>query len=446
MSHDPLVTIITAAYNRANVLRYAIESVRNQTYQKWQYIIVGDCCTDGTADLIAEMDDQRIEFVNFEQNSGGQSAPHNYALSMVRGDYIFYLNQDDLYFPGHIASTVEFLKRSQADLIWCPVALPLAENRNTWLEQPIILDGIPKNAQFDPNVFIISSSWAMRTETASHIGPWKSADQTPVWPSQEWLFRAWKAGVYIQFHPEVSVLCIHAGARPLSYLDEDYAEHELYFNLIYGQENGVQKLVERVALTLAQRHLTLHRLALTDLKSYWNSMVHRLLSTIGYHPASLDSYFKYRKDGGISNWHRKQILQVPSLKVGEKLLAGKADNNRYFVVGWSQPENTHRWTEGNDAKIIFKLEPGKDATRLVICGRPITNQLVRLHIQGQSSVSHTYADNEWTVEMPLTGKAEKLIITISVSNTVKPSAQNPLSSDNRELGFMLKSLEILSNA
>ena len=42
MTQQPLVTIITAAYNRANVLRYALLSVMQQTYQNWEYIVVGD--------------------------------------------------------------------------------------------------------------------------------------------------------------------------------------------------------------------------------------------------------------------------------------------------------------------------------------------------------------------------------------------------------------------
>jgi len=441
---NPLVTIVTAAYNRANILRYAIESVRNQTYQNWHYIIVGDCCTDGTSDLIAALDDPRIEFFNFESNSGGQSAPHNYALSKVRGDYIFYLNQDDFYFPDHVASCVEFLRQSQAAMIWCPVALPLPENRNNWEQQPIILDGVSQNAQFDPDTFIIASSWAMRTATASRIGPWKSADETPVSPSQELLFRAAKAGIGIQYRPHVSVLCIHAGGRPLAYLDDDETEHRMYFNLIYEQENGIQRLMERIALTLAQRDLVRGSSRTGQLKQYCDTMVRRLLSAFGYHPASLANYVKYRKDGGFINWHRKQVLNVPSLQLGEKLLAGKSENNRYFGIGWSGAENIFRWTVGNEAKIVFCHSPGENSTKLIIRGRPITNQLVQFHIQGQSPFYHTYNDGEQSVEVPLANNSEKLIITIFLSNTVAPSSMDPSSPDSRELGFMLEELELRS--
>lgn len=85
MPHDPLVTTITAAYNRAKVLRYAIESVRRQTYQNWQYIIVGDCCTDATADRITELDDPRIEFHNLAFNFGSQNSAESVNWSWDKG-------------------------------------------------------------------------------------------------------------------------------------------------------------------------------------------------------------------------------------------------------------------------------------------------------------------------------------------------------------------------
>ncbi len=438
----PLVTIITAEYNRANILRYAIESVRKQTYPNWHYLIVGDCCTDRTSELIATLDDPRIEFFNLESNSGGQSAPHNFALSKVRGDYIFYLNQDDFYFPDHVASCVVFLQQSQAAMIWCPVALPLPENRHNWEMQPIILDGVSKNACFDADTFIIASSWAMRADTAARIGPWKSAEETLISPSQELLFRAAQSGIDIRFRPHVSVLCIHAGGRPLAYLDEDEAEHKMYFDLIYERENGVQNLMQRIALTQAQREVVSEKSAMGLLKYYCGTIVRRLLSASGYHPASLTNYFKYRKDGGLVSWHRKQVLEVPCLRLGEKLLAGKLANNRFFGIGWSGAEKTFRWTVGKEAKIVFCHNTVESPTRLIIRGRPITNQSVQFQIQGQGTFRHTYTDGEESVEIPLAVNNEKLIITLIVNNTVVPVSLNPSSADNRELGFKLVELEI----
>jgi glycosyltransferase involved in cell wall biosynthesis len=443
MPHDPLVTIITAAYNRANVLRYAIESVRRQTYRNWQYIIVGDCCTDATADVIAEMHDPRIEFHNMQHNSGGQSAPHNLALANVRGEYIFYLNQDDFYFPDHIASCVEYLQRSQSAMIWSPVALPLPENRNRPEQQTVILDGVPGNGRYHPDVFIIASSWAMRAATAARIGPWKSATETLVSPSQELLFRVARAGVEITFRPGVSVLCIHAGGRPLSYLDEDAAEHRRYFELVYEQDDGVRILMERIALTLAQRALAPERIGMMQrLKLRCIKLLRRVTYAFGYHPATLVNYLWYRKHGGFLRWHRNRVLRLPSLRPGEKLRAGKPASDHYFGVGWSGGENNFRWSLGREGKIQFSALASEKPRRLIVRGRPITNQAVHFQVLGQERFTHIYVDGDRCVEIPLVGGCDTVSLAIVVSETVAPSRLDAQSTDSRELGFMLETLEI----
>jgi len=443
MLQDPLVTIITAAYNRANVLRYAVDSVRRQTYRHWQYIVVGDCCTDGTAELIARQHDPRIEFINLPHNSGGQSTPHNVALAKARGEFIFYLNQDDFYFPDHVADCVDFLQRTRAALIWCPVALPLPENRNHREQQSVILDGVPGNGRYHPDVFIIASSWAMRADTARRIGGWKSASETLVSPSQELLFRASKSGVEIQFRPRASVLCIHAGGRPLSYLDEDNAEHRDYFDLVYHREDGVRLLMERIALTQAQRALAPARVgAVRRLKQRGIKLLRWIAHACGYHPATLVNYYRYRKIGGFLQWHRNRVMRLPSLSPGQKLLAGKLESDHYFGAGWSGAEGTFRWSIGEEAVVLFTATAARGARTLRIRGRPITHQVVEFRVSGQAPFTHAYTERDRSVEIPLTGQGDTVSLTIVVRDTVAPSRLDPRSTDSRELGFMLEELEV----
>src|SRR5438270_6194158 len=233
-SDSPRASVITAAYNRSNVLYYAIESVRRQTCEDWEHIVVGDHCTDDTEAIVERFNDSRIRFVNLPQNSGGQSVPHNHAVSMARGQYLFYLNQDDFFFPDHIASSIAYLERSGADIVWSPVAAPMVSNRNSDNsdDQPVVLLGVTPNGYFDASVFMVSSSWALHAAAAPRMGFWKPHDETLVSPSQELLFRAWKRGCTIQFHPHVSVLAIQSGSRRNSYASRDFSEHQRYFELV----------------------------------------------------------------------------------------------------------------------------------------------------------------------------------------------------------------------
>ena len=112
-----MVSVITATYNRSNVLFYAISSLLRSTFEDWEMIIIGDACTDDTRDVVAGFTDSRIQYYNLTENFGDQSGPNNMGFSLARGEYIAYLNHDDLYFPDHLGTSLELLEKSNADFV-----------------------------------------------------------------------------------------------------------------------------------------------------------------------------------------------------------------------------------------------------------------------------------------------------------------------------------------
>ena len=76
-----LVSVVIATYNRSNVLRLAIETVLWQTYTNWEIVVVGDCCTDDTAEVVASFKAPRVRFYNLRENFGEQSGPNNFGSS-----------------------------------------------------------------------------------------------------------------------------------------------------------------------------------------------------------------------------------------------------------------------------------------------------------------------------------------------------------------------------
>ncbi len=445
MTASPRVTIITAAYNRADVLRFAIDSVLQQSHGNWQYLIIGDACTDHTASLVASYNDPRIEFTNLETNSGGQSAPHNYALARATGDYIFYLNQDDIYLPGHIADSLEFLQSSGADVIWCPVALPRPVGPDASLaQQPIVLDGVSADGAYHPELFIISSSWAMRAGAATSVGDWKSARETSLSPSQEWLFRAWKQGLVLQYHPHVSVLCIHSGVRPGSYAARTSPEHDFYFALLYREVDGPRRLMERIALTLAQQRAEQKPAGVVP---GITSAAGRLLARWGIHPGALANRLRYGRQGGFIDWHRRQVMgDAAVLPLRRKLKAGLDSNSACFGSGWSGPERTHRWSIARKAQLSLRIEGGSLPGGIRIRGCPLVSQQVRFQINGQTKLEHQFAARLETVDIPLGSEFDPhtpLQLTIEVAQTARPDRLDPESTDTRELGFRLQFLQLV---
>jgi glycosyltransferase involved in cell wall biosynthesis len=106
---EPLVSIMMPAYNAAEFIGQAIESVLAQTYPHWELIIINDGSTDNTAEIAGYYSDARIRLIN--QPNGGESTARNTALAHMQGELVAFLDADDAYLPGHLAETVAYLNQ-----------------------------------------------------------------------------------------------------------------------------------------------------------------------------------------------------------------------------------------------------------------------------------------------------------------------------------------------
>ena len=110
----PVVSIITSTYMRANLLRRAIESVRDQTFQDWEMCIVGDCTLDNTEEVVSSFGDARLRFHNLAEKSppGSHGAiAKNYGIQrMAASDCIAYLDDDDAYRPQFLRTMMAFMQ------------------------------------------------------------------------------------------------------------------------------------------------------------------------------------------------------------------------------------------------------------------------------------------------------------------------------------------------
>lgn len=214
----PRVSILTATYNRSNVLRLVIETVRRQSVEDWEWIIVGDACTDDTPDVVASFGDPRIRFLNLARGYGEQSGPHNEAFSLARARHLAYLSHDDLWLPDHLEVTLAALAVTGADFVF-----PLVE---TILPGGARLLGASQSERYAPHVYVPPSAWVLRRELIEEIGPWRSARECYEGPSEDLLFRAWRAGKDMRLVPWLTVVALPATLRPGVYARREVSEHE----------------------------------------------------------------------------------------------------------------------------------------------------------------------------------------------------------------------------
>jgi glycosyltransferase involved in cell wall biosynthesis len=105
----PKVSVIVPTYNRASMLKEAIQSVLDQTYADYEIIVLDDGSTDNTRGVVNASSDNRIGYV-FQQNHGRPNV-RNHALSLVRGRYIAFVDSGDVLLPTRLEKQVARLEK-----------------------------------------------------------------------------------------------------------------------------------------------------------------------------------------------------------------------------------------------------------------------------------------------------------------------------------------------
>ncbi len=110
---ENLVSIIMPSYNTAAYIKETINSVISQTYQQWELIIVDDCSTDNTDEIVGSfLKDSRIRYMKNERNSGA-AVSRNRAIREARGKWIAFLDSDDLWMSEKLEKQIAFMKRNE---------------------------------------------------------------------------------------------------------------------------------------------------------------------------------------------------------------------------------------------------------------------------------------------------------------------------------------------
>lgn len=111
---EDLVSIIMPAYNCAEYIEETIQSVLTQTYSKWELLIVDDKSTDETKQIVHKISnkEQRIKYIELKQNSGVATA-RNAGIKSAVGEYIAFLDSDDLWQKDKLEKQICFMKKHQ---------------------------------------------------------------------------------------------------------------------------------------------------------------------------------------------------------------------------------------------------------------------------------------------------------------------------------------------
>lgn len=113
--NSPTVSVIITTYNRAHLLGRAVESVLKQTYHDFEIIIVDDCSSDDTKEIVRGFKDHRLRYIRHEQNRGN-AISRNSGIYSARGKYIAFIDDDDEWLPNKLKLQVNRMEESPEDV------------------------------------------------------------------------------------------------------------------------------------------------------------------------------------------------------------------------------------------------------------------------------------------------------------------------------------------
>ncbi|MDI9596917.1 MAG: glycosyltransferase family 2 protein [Atribacterota bacterium] len=130
INNSPLISVVIPTYNRGKLLtERTIPSVLKQTYQNFEIIVVGDHCADNTGELIANIDDKRIRFLNLEQRGNyplnpndrwmvAGSVPSNKGVELCLGEWIAPLDDDDEFTENHLQVLLQYALENDYEMVY----------------------------------------------------------------------------------------------------------------------------------------------------------------------------------------------------------------------------------------------------------------------------------------------------------------------------------------
>jgi glycosyltransferase involved in cell wall biosynthesis len=143
-----LVSVIMPSYNAEKLIGRTIESVLDQSYLNWELLVIDDCSKDNTRDVVSKLaqSDSRIKLISLDKNHGAPAAPRNIGVREAKGEWIAFLDADDLWHPKKLEVQLKLMTELN-------VAFSSSLSRNFKDEKDISNDEVSDNPSYEKITF-----------------------------------------------------------------------------------------------------------------------------------------------------------------------------------------------------------------------------------------------------------------------------------------------------
>ena len=259
-----LVSIIIPTYNRADFIGKTIKSVLNQTYSNFEIIIVDDGSTDNTKEVVRSFADSRISY--FKKQNEERAVARNYGIEKAKGDFITFLDSDDVFLDFHLAEAVNFIKAHINDLkiFFQPYYLLLEGQRKNKIPQKIIpiAKSLIKKGNFMACQGVFLKNEVARNNSFNEDRLLSGSEDYELWLRISRKFK-------IEYNPVYSSILIDHQGRSQHYEDTGLLILRKELFLKYTLAHGYSKPEFRVISSGAYSYIALH-LSLQSDNTAWS--------------------------------------------------------------------------------------------------------------------------------------------------------------------------------
>lgn len=137
MTKQPLVSVIMPAYNSEHWISRSLNSVLNQTLKKIEIVVIDDCSSDSTTNIVKDIEktDSRITLIELERNSGVANA-RNIGIDRANGQYVAFLDADDCWAKDKLKVQTDYMRAHDCDFSYCDYFL--INDENTIIGQRVV--------------------------------------------------------------------------------------------------------------------------------------------------------------------------------------------------------------------------------------------------------------------------------------------------------------------
>jgi glycosyltransferase involved in cell wall biosynthesis len=121
-----MISVVIPAYNRESTIRRAVKSVLDQTYSDLEVLVVDDCSTDGTAEVLKQISDSRFSYLKMDANRGACAA-RNMGVAVARGEWVAFQDSDDSWHADKLEKQMAAFQAHKADIVFCAMRLLRAD-------------------------------------------------------------------------------------------------------------------------------------------------------------------------------------------------------------------------------------------------------------------------------------------------------------------------------